>query len=512
MARIHQLHPGQYRSGANIDDDFANILRYLVAAERGSRSLSELMAILFDANGNLIAPLEIRFDGSSGIEYRIGTYAEAEEGWTTIVDIDDIRGPAGTDLGTIEGPLLTGGTAFTATSSQTVFDYAFEATDDLLVFVDGVLQTPTTDYTKDADDDEVTFTSGMTGGEIVYIVKVRASSVSNYRRSDLVSAGQAVFPFVHTDDETLMVYRNGLLQQAGGANDYTTSASSNTVTFTSTIPSADVVTILTVENLASVKVTGLMTEANYTNASGLIPYAKLSIADNDIPQAKVNGLATLLTNRGRMYVTGTEPVSPSAGDIWLDTSVTPNKPYIYDSTQFLEFAPTTSLPSFTVANRDQILHINSTGTGLQWKSVDLSAYAPLTLIGAANGIASLDSSGRLPTSQLPTTLTLDTLYTKLASTVSNGNYVIKRIYKEKVRIDARALRLSAGTCNWTLQVDGVDVAGTGVAVTTTPSEANLASSVSVDATSASKTIGFKVDSVSSAADLDVALAVARESI
>lgn len=509
MARLHQLHPGNYRSGSNIDDDFANLVRYIVAAERGDKSLSELSALLFDTNGDFTAVMEVRFDGDVGLEYRVGNYTDSTTGWQTIAAASSLRGTPGLDLGTIEGPLFTDTQETTATAAQTVISYTFETTDDVLVFIDGVLQTASS-YTKDAAANTITLDSALAGGEILYVIKVRASSVSEYRRTDAVSAGQAVFPFVHTNLEQILVYRNGLLQRPGGSNDYTNDPASDTITFTSTIPASDVVTILTVENSAEVKVTGLMTEANWT-ASGYIPYAKLSIADNDIPQAKVNGLTALLTNRGRTYVSATEPVSPSAGDVWVDSSSSPYIPKFYDGTQFLRFSPATDLPTFATANAGQVLHINTSGTGLIWKAVDLSAYVPLSSVGAASGVASLDAAGRLPASQLPSSLVSGSLAHVEAGAVANGNYVIQRFYKEIIRIDARAIQLTSGTADITLQVDGVDVADTTVSASSTPSEANYSNSIQVDASSASKTIGFKVASGSSPVDLDFVLAIARES-
>lgn len=513
MARIHQLNPGNYRTSAQIDADMANIVRYLVASEMGDKSLPEMMAVLFDTtSGDLIAPVEIRNDSTSGLQYRVGTFTDETTGWITLATVAELRGTPGLNLGIIEGPLFNNPVSFTATASQTVFSYAFDETDDLFVFVDGVFQVEggSNDYTKSHAADTVTFNSGMSGGEIVYIITVRASSVSNYRRSDIVSAGQVVFPFTHTEDEKILVFLNGLIQREGGANDYTTSPSSNTVTFTSTIPASDVVSIITVENLAQTSLSGLMTEDNYTNSSGLIPYAKLSIADNDIPQAKINGLTALLTNRGRIYVQASEPSSGmSAGDFWLNTSVSPNTLYVYDSSQWLAVSPSTAIPAFTSSNANQILHLNGTGTAMVWKAVDLSAYVANASVGAANGVASLDADARLPYAQLPEVLSSGTFYDLQSGAVSNAAFVITRIYKEKIRIDSRAIRLASGTCTWDLQVDGVTVATTTVSASSTPDEANFANSVEVDATSASKTIGFVVSSGSSPVDLDTALAFVR---
>ena len=106
MARIQQLHPGNYRSTGNIDDEFNSLIRYLVAGEKGDYTIGELLGVLFDSTGKLIAPLEMRLDTSSNLQYRVGTYTDSTTGWTTIVPASDIKGAPGADLGTIEGPLF----------------------------------------------------------------------------------------------------------------------------------------------------------------------------------------------------------------------------------------------------------------------------------------------------------------------------------------------------------------------------------------------------------------------
>ena len=66
-----------------------------------------------------------------------------------------------------------------------------------------------------------------------------------------------------------------------------------------------------------------MTEDKFTDVNGFIPYAKLSVADDEIPQAKVNGVTALLANRGRVYVSPSEPSPANAGDMWVDTAASP---------------------------------------------------------------------------------------------------------------------------------------------------------------------------------------------
>lgn len=515
MARIQQLHPGNYRSTGNIDDEFNSVVRYLVSGEKGDFTLGELMSVLFDSTGKLIAPVEMRMDGSSNLQYRVGTYTDSTTGWITIAATADLRGAAGTDLGTIEGPLFNGGTEFTATSAQTVFSYAHESTDDLMVFINGVLQVPTA-YTGNATANTVTMGTGVTTGHKVYIIKLRANSVSNFRRtSSTASASQAVFPFTHTSSEEIMVFRNGLFQTPGGTADYTSSSDQNTVTFTSALPANDEVTILTVENTATTKVSGLVTADDYLDSSGFIPYSKLAITAGQIPQDRVANLASLTANRGKTFVSASAPTGTDAvaGNFWIDTSTSPDTPKFHDGVQWLEFASQTTIPTFTVTDALKALHINSSGTGLEFRTVDLSAYVPLSTVGAASGVAALDSTGRLASSQIPTVMALDSLHFVNSGTISGDtDFVIKRIYKEVVRIDSISVRTSSGTCDITLQVNGVDVAGfSAISASSTPVEQNLANSISVDAqtVNASKTIGFKASNVSSAANIEIVLAVTK---
>ena len=108
-----------------------------------------------------------------------------------------------------------------ATAGQTVVSYSYADDDELLVYVDGVLKREgsSNDYTTDADDDEVTFTSGLSAGEVVTIYKIRTSSITGYTRSghsyNCVS-NRFLLLFVHDEDTVLQVYKNGILQREGG--------------------------------------------------------------------------------------------------------------------------------------------------------------------------------------------------------------------------------------------------------------------------------------------------------
>ena len=136
----------------------------------------------------------------------------------------------------------------------------------------------------------------------------------------------------------------------------------------------------------------------------------------------------------------------------------------------IPFSTATTIPSFTTTDALKSLHINSSGTALEFRNVDLSAYIPLTSVGAASGVAALDATGRLAASQIPTVMALDSMhFVQTGTTNSTTAFVIKRIYGEIVRIDKISVRTSSGTCDITLQVDGVNVPGfTAVGASSTP--------------------------------------------
>tara|TARA_B100000965_G_C19531828_1_gene731492 strand:- start:337 stop:1287 length:951 start_codon:yes stop_codon:yes gene_type:complete len=313
-----------------------------------------------------------------------------------------------------------------------------------------------------------------------------------------------------------MVFRNGLFQTPGGSNDYTSDPATGTVTFTSSLPANDEVTILTVENIASKTVTGLMMTDDFTDPStGFIPYAKIAVSAGQIPQDRINGLSALTANRGKTFVSASAPTGADAvaGNFWIDTSTTPDTPKFHDGVQWLPFANVQEIPTFAQTDALKSLHVNSSGTALEFRTVDLSALVPLTSVGAASGVAALDSTGRLAASQIPTVMALDSMhFVATGTTTATTDFVIKRIYKEIVRIDAISVRTSSGTCDITLQVDGTNVVGfSAIGASSTPVEQNLTNSITVDAqtANASKTIGFEASNVTSAVDIEIVLAVTK---
>lgn len=508
MARIRQQYPQNYGSSGNISTEFENVIRYLNAAELGNKTVGELLAQIFDDNGDFDGPVEIRKDTAGGIQYRVGNWDTADEGWDTIVTLEDIRGEPGADLGTIGAPIFHSRADYVATAAQATFSYAHASTDELMVYVDGVLKRgggSPYDYSNNPAAGTVTFLAARTAGEKVTIFKVRTNAITGYRRSDFYTASsQTVFGFAFDADTQLQVYKNGLLQREGGSYDYTLQPDNDTITFNVAVPSGNLVTVLVVENRASQAITGLMLESNFCDiGTGLIKLTKIGIDDNAIAQAKVSGLVTALGTTAKMTVSSTTPVSPTTGSLWLDTSQTPNQLKFYNGTAWLRTSVENAIPTFSTSNAGQYVRVNGTGTGLEYANVDLSSVIPLTSRGAANGVASLDSSGRLPSSQLPSALSSFSYYSTVA-TPSNTSYTINRIFKQKIKLEGIAVRLTSGSCTVQVSVNGV-ATGITYSVSSTPTEISIASPIEIDASTASKTIGFVVTNVSSASVLDIVI-------
>ena len=165
MARLKVLYPGNHTSSGNIGADIENIVRYVNSAEAGDNTLAELIAKLFDANGILDAPVEIRNDSISGLQYRVGTYTEGETGWKQLATVADLKGTAGSDVGTIGSPLFSGradhvvnatvNSAIPYPTGTTVFSFIHEAADAIVLYINGALQA-TTSFTSSSTANTVT--------------------------------------------------------------------------------------------------------------------------------------------------------------------------------------------------------------------------------------------------------------------------------------------------------------------------------------------------------------------
>ena len=431
---------------------------------------------------------------------------------------------------------ITGGSGSGATATGTVgaansvINYSFDpSTENIVVYRNGLLLHDTTtantaaQYSYDTTANTITLaatTPAVALGDKVSIYSIRSQSVTNFRRVDNeITGSTTLVSFVHTDDEKILVWRNGILQQPGGSADYLSSSTSDTITFVDTsnqLTTGDKVTIMTVENQSLKTVAGMMFEDEYTNASGYINYAKIAVADNEIPQAKVSALATTLTNKANIVSQPNTPTSPATGDLWLDTSLAPAILKFYEGTQWLETSPESSLPTFVQTNANQFVRVNGTGTGLQYGDIDFSSVVPKTYMGSANGVATLDSSGNLPVTQLPETFSTVSIpffsvHEDSSASIGNKTYYLSRIWKQTIRIDGIAYKLSSGTCTLQLSVDGVAVGSTYSATSSLQSD-NIATVIEVDGTVASKRLELIVTNNSSGQSLEVVVAAATVNV
>jgi hypothetical protein len=611
MARLRQQHPQNYVNSGNIHTDFENVIRYINAAELGNKTVGELFSILFDEEGVFQGPIQMRVDPNSGLQFRVGMYASDDVGWQDLVSLSQLRGPSGSNVGTIEGPLFynrtdkvistgvasitvtNGGSAYTTAPTVTfsapndsngvrptatavvtsgvvtsitvltpgsgyltapsisitppagnggtlavataslaaitiasrVVSYTFDPdTDTIVVYKNGILLSETTsvgssEYATNPTANTITLATTPQLGDKISVYSVRSQSVTNFRRVDIeIASPTSSVPFVHTADEKVLVWRNGILQEEGGDADYLTSPSTNTVTFLDQqgLSSGDKVTILTVENQAVQSVGGLMFEDEYTDANGFIRFDRISVANNQIPQNKVSQLAVSLAAKANIVISSSSPVTPATADLWLDISRAPAILKFYDGTQWLETSPESSLPTFIQSNAGQYVRVNGTGTALEYGDIDFSALVPKTFMGSANGVATLDTAGKLPVSQLPETfatisIPFFSVWEDNAAAIANKTYFVTRIYKQTLRIDGLSFRTNAGTCTIQLSVDGVAVGPT-FAVNTTVQQQALNTVIEIVATNVSRRIEIIVTNNASGQSLEVGIAAATVNV
>lgn len=510
MARLRQQNPQGYNSSPRINDEFENLIRYLNVAERGNRTLGELLRQIFNDEGTFVGNIELRLDPTEGIQYRTGTNLDDEEGWTSIVDIADLRGPSGSNVGLVPLPVFYQRADYVATAAQTTFSYAHLADDTLIVYKNGILQRPggLYDYVSDADADTITFNVALDLDDKITAFRARNDGGIQFNRTDIVLAGtQTVVAYEFPAGAAqLLVYKNGLIQSEGGTADYLLNTGTNTITFNDTLVLDDIVTVFAIVPTDADTVPGIMLEGVYTNpTTGLIRWDKVSVANDQIPTAKVNGLSARLNSTPRLTAASTAPLSPNTGDFWLDTSTAPNALKYWDGTQFLRTSPESSIPPFGPANALQYLRVNGTGTGLVFGSIDLSGVIARTERGGANGVAPLDATGRLPSNYLPETIANQSVYFKKDGATTDGSYLITRIFLERRRITGLSLQTTSGTCTVQLSVGGVAV-GSAYSVSSATNNAVLGTPIEIDATVNPRDISLIVTSASSANNLEVTLA------
>jgi hypothetical protein len=506
MGRLRQFNPNNYGSVAAINSEFESIIRYIVAAERGGRSYAELFQDLFDDDGELNLGVDFKFDGD-GLQMKVG-----EDGtWDVLATAADLRGSPGRDVGDVPLPIITGVQTYTATAGQTVFNYVHSSTDTLFVVHEGLLLTPTTDYTNNATSDTVTLTSPASLSDKLIIYKVRGDAGITLARTDTVvaAASQSVFgvTFPAAGTYQAQVYLNGLL--LAETLDYILSPGTSSITLLDPAVTNDVFTTVFMSVNSATVVPGLMLEGVYTDmTTGLIPVAKVAIGDEDIPQAKIDGLVEKLSTVAKITVGSSTPSGPVSGDFWLDTSQTPADLKVYDASAWYSVQPQTSLPTIKSTDAGYAVFINSTGSGYSYQPIDFSALILDAEKGVAGGVATLDGDGKLDPTQIPTVRTNDTFDYRISGALADGTKVMRRLFKEHIRITGLSVRLTSGTCSIQLGINGVSV-GSVYSASGSTNDQEFGTVIDIDALAASKSLDVTISSNSSGTDMWLTVAFER---
>jgi hypothetical protein len=509
MSRLRQLRAYEYGSSSAIQTEFESIVRYLQSAEVGGQTLSETINKITDDNGNLQSNVELRNDATNGIQYRVGEYTDAEAGWTTIISAADLRGPSGVAVGEIGAPIFNSRVDYTVVTTLsdpvdnteilaggTVFNYSHLESDELLVYKNGILLTPTVDYTSDHNGNSgtgtVTLTSAFATADPTIttdnftIYKVRSTAITNFRRLDATNDTGADLSFVSfdlSDSTQILVYVSGILYRE--PDDYARDPINDRVVFTANqyIPQGANYSIITVEDADVQTVTGIMMESAYTDiTTGLIQFNKLGISDGAITQPKVQNLQTDLAARAKLFTT-----TPSAADLasgivddafYKRTVNNATEVVYYDGTSSIVLNPSTSLPTASDTDVNKVVTVDSAGSYVL-SLVDLSGVVENTDKNAANGVAALDDNAKIVKDQYAMSGD-NSLLSRFSGSphieffydpqqgsdpptsaiIQLGDYRVERFYGQNFKITGLEIRCSGGSGNIRLKKSGAVVGDT----------------------------------------------------
>jgi len=523
MSRLRQLRAYEYGSSSAIQTEFESIVRYLQSAEVGGQTLSETINKITDDNGNLQSNVELRNDATNGIQYRVGEYTDAEAGWTTIISAADLRGPSGVAVGEIGAPIFNSRVDYTVVTALsdpvdnteilaggTVFNYSHLESDELLFYKNGILLTPTVDYTSDHNGNSgtgtVTLTSAFATADPTIttdnftIYKVRSTAITNFRRLDATNDTGADLSFVSfdlSDSTQILVYVSGILYRE--PDDYARDPINDRVVFTANqyIPQGANYSIITVEDADVQTVTGIMMESAYTDiTTGLIQFNKLGISDGAITQPKVQNLQTDLAARAKLFTT-----TPSAADLasgivddafYKRTVNNATEVVYYDGTSSIVLNPSTSLPTASDTDVNKVVTVDSAGSYVL-SLVDLSGVVENTDKNAANGVAALDDNAKIVKDQYAMSGD-NSLLSRFSGSphieffydpqqgsdpptsaiIQLGDYRVERFYGQNFKITGLEIRCSGGSGNIRLKKSGAVVGDTHtVDIAADPSGAGL---------------------------------------
>lgn len=512
MSRLRQINSQNYFQSETINAEFENIVRYLNASEYGNKTLAELLDMLFDDEGNLTDVLQIRFDPVLGLQFRFGEHLDREEGWIDIAPPEALRGMSGADVGIIGDPVFSTRYDYTALGGETEMDVEHDSLARFMVFLNGLLLSEARgDYRADENGGtngtgSIVFAAPLQTGDRLSVFKLVTEPEYEFRRADFeLNLLQSSVPFVHEQDDPLLVYKNGVLLAEGADKDYVRQPDNDVITFTAPlIPGTRVSVVLVKPYPDVVLVEGVMLESRYADANGYIRYDRVAVPDGAIIQTKVDGLVEALANVADITISAMTPVP--ATRLWLDTSVTPNQLKFYDGIRYLSTNPASAIPDFDDQNTMQYLRVDGTGLKLEWGDISFSALIPKTQKGAANGVATLDAGARLPPTQLPEVIASDSVDLYVSGGVADNTYRIKRFAGQRLRIIGFEARLDSGNCDTQLELNGVVIGGKHTLGVTTVKE-TLSPPLEIDATVNSQQLSVIVTNGASPTNLDVALSL-----
>ena len=523
MARLRQLFPFNYGNPSNTSSEFENLIRYLNSAEFGNKTLTELLEVLFNRNGELDAPVEMRLDPLDGFQYRLGSYERMcvpmpATAWRTIATPEELRGAPGVSCGSIVQPMFSTRVDVVNAAGQVFIELPIDDTVNVLAYRNGLLMSegPTADYTVEvgstATATGIRLTTPLTVNDRVSCFLALGDAGAQFRRQDtLVTIPGTTLSFVFSPNEKLMVYKNGVLLTEGGSADYLATVSTNTIVFHQPLVVNDRVTVMVVEDTTKSSLVGLMLANDYTNPqTGMILGRLVEFQDKAIPQVKVDGLPEAIALMPSFTESLTEPAPPTT--FWLRPiasigGMMSSELMFWDGIRYLSTTGSFGVPPFVQADALRFLQVDPTGSFLRWSAPDLSAYLLRTQIGAANGVAALDSNGRIPLSQMPSPGARYCQFIQFVKpVVANDVFVVHREYLNKSQVIGVTARLGAGTGSIQMKVQGIPVWGV-VALTVSQQDFNLPTPVLLDGMNTSVRVEFQFTAAANAADPEFGLTI-----
>ena len=454
MARIRQIHPYSYYVSSHVSDDITNIVRYLSSAELGNKTLSELMAELFDKDtGELLPGIELRVhDGY--IEWR----PNEDTDWSKLVALEELKPPPGDFIGDVTEVLLSARQEYVLVAGQVDLPYAVNTTDKYLVYMNGLLLRDS-EFTVDTGNQQITLLVQVQDNDTAVLFTYGATSQADLNRIEWVGISGTTFNlgFVYTDMQQVHVYRNGLLLSYEA--DYTIDLKTDKITFAQVIQSTDVIIFINIVQQSGTKTRGVMMEEVYTDSrSRLIRYDRIDVKDGQIPQAKIADLVAGLSAYAQVIVSDTAPTAVQGQTFWVQPLPSGGLAvhFFYEGA----WQPLTSqyqIPDFTIGDAGRTMAVNATATGLEWQDSITEGYLHRSQIDKPSGVAGLDASGRLSPGAMPERLDGASLEFTFGGLFSTGAFVNRLLFGLDLDIVQVAGMIEEGAASVQLYAGGVPI-------------------------------------------------------